>query len=477
MLNSHIATQIYNNFGFQPTLEQKNIINSLADYISTSGEGDIFIINGYAGTGKTTLIASLVATLEALSIEYSLLAPTGRAAKVMSQYSGQGALTIHKKIYRQRAAGASGGTFSLQFNKSRDAIYIVDEASMLSNDSFDSAFGTGCLIDDLLEYINQGENNRLILVGDDAQLPPVGLDVSPALDGHYMCKYGTVHYNTIKEVVRQAQDSAILKNATAIRTQIEQQDVQLPRITTAERQVVRISGADLIEAIEDSYRQVGVEDTIIITRSNKRANIFNNGVRARVLDMEEELSVGDMIMVVKNNYYYTAQDKECKLDFIANGDVAVVERILSHKDIYGFRYALARLRLPDYDDYTFEANVLLDTLQSESPSLTREQSNRLFLTIEEDYADIGDKRKRYARIMQNPYFNALQIKFSYAVTCHKAQGGQWKHVYLDQMIFGAEPMTRDFQRWLYTALTRAQVKLHLVNWHDDFFGESLDPLI
>lgn len=470
MLNSHIATQIYNNFGFQPTLEQKNLINSLASYISSSEAGDIFILNGYAGTGKTTLIAALVNTLEALSIEYYLLAPTGRAAKVMSQYSDKSAHTIHKKIYRQRMAGANGGAFSLQHNKSTDTIYIVDEASMLSNDSFDSsAFGSGCLIDDLLEYINSNERNRLILVGDDAQLPPVGQDRSPALDGQYMCKYGTVHYHTLHEVVRQAEDSTILSNATALRHQIEDQQIALPRFLLDNDQVVRVSGAELIEAIEDSYRAVGREDTIIITRSNKRANIFNNGVRARVLDLDEELTSGDMIMVVKNNYYYAEKDKDCKLDFIANGDVAIVERILSHKEIYGFRYAKARLRLPDYDDYTFEADVLLDTLQSESPSLTREQSNLLFTTIEQDYAHIGEKRKRYAQIMQNPYFNALQIKFSYAVTCHKAQGGQWQHVYLDQMIFGAEPMTRDFQRWLYTALTRARTKLHLVNWHDDFF--------
>ncbi|MEG0466729.1 MAG: AAA family ATPase [Mucinivorans sp.] len=470
MINSHIATQIYNNFGFQPTLEQKNVINSLSEYISTSNEGDIFIINGYAGTGKTTIIAALVATLDFLSIEYSLLAPTGRAAKVMSQYSGKNAHTIHKKIYRRRSAGASGGTFALAPNKSVDAIFIVDEASMLSNDSFDSSsFGTGCLLDDLLEYINSGDRNRLILVGDNAQLPPVGLDYSPALNGEYMCKYGTVYYHTLKEVVRQAKDSAILLNATDLRSSIEQETVCLPHFELSDKQVVRITGSELIESLEDSYRQVGREDTIIITRSNKRANIFNNGVRARVLELEEQLTAGDMIMIVKNNYYYTAQDKECKIDFIANGDIAIVERVLSHRDIYGFHYASVRLRLPDYDDYTFEALVLLDTLQSESPSLTRDQSSQLFSTIEQDYADIGEKRKRYARIMQNPYFNALQIKFSYAVTCHKAQGGQWQHVYLDQMIFGSESMTRDFQRWLYTALTRARTRLYLINWHDSFF--------
>lgn len=470
MLNSHIATQIYNNFSFQPTLEQKNIINSLGSYISSSDQGDIFILNGYAGTGKTTIIAALVKTLDALSIQSSLLAPTGRAAKVMEQYCAKNAHTIHKKIYRQRSAGATGGTFTLQPNKSNNTIYIVDEASMLANNSFEtSSFGSGCLIDDLLEYVNDGANNRLILVGDDAQLPPVGLDYSPALNGEYMCGYGTVNYNVLREVVRQAEDSPILKNATGIRTSIENHEIVLPQFELDMDQVIRVRGDELIEAIDNSYRKVGKQDTIIITRSNKRANIFNNGVRRSVLDLEEELTPGDIIMVVKNNYFYAEQDKECKFDFIANGDVAIVERVIRHKEMYGFRYALVRLHLPDYDDYTFEALVMLDTLTSESPSLTREQSNLLFTTIEEDYAHIGEKRKRYAQIMKNEYFNALQIKFAYAVTCHKAQGGQWKHVYLDQMLFGAEPMTRDFQRWLYTAVTRAQAKLHLVNWHDSFF--------
>lgn len=470
MLHTHIATQIYNNFGFPPTLEQKNIIEALGEYLSGGDPTDLFIVNGYAGTGKTTLIAALVRTLTELRVPCFLMAPTGRAAKVMSIYSGTSATTIHKRIYRRRQASASGGVFSLNLNKAQNAVFIVDEASMLSNDSFESsAFGTGCLIDDMFEFIHQKEGNRLILVGDDAQLPPVGLDRSPALNGEYMCRYGTVHYHTMSQVVRQAIDSPVLANATAIRVMLESGELALPKFVEERDGFVRLSGADLIESIEDSYRQVGQDETIIITRSNKRANLFNGGIRRQVLDVEGELEAGDRLMVVKNNYYVAEQDKECPLEFIANGDVAVVERVIKTRELYGFNFATVLLSLPDYNDYQIEAEVLLDTLHSESPSLTRPQQEALFSAIEEDYAHIGEKRQRIARVMQNKYFNALQVKFGYAVTCHKAQGGQWKHVYLDQMLFGGEGLTRDFQRWLYTALTRAQIKVHMVNWHDDYF--------
>lgn len=469
MISSHIATQIYNNFAFPPTVEQKNAINSLSDYIVDGGEGDIFILNGYAGTGKTTLIGVLVTTLNVMGIKFSLLAPTGRAAKVMTLYSGFPATTIHKKIYRQRSMGASGGMFSLNFNRSNDTIYIVDEASMLSNYSNEtSAFGSGHLIDDLIEYINSGTNNRLIIVGDDAQLPPVGLDFSPALNPLQMEGYGQVHYQTLHEVVRQAEDSKILKNATNIRLEIDKERVLLPKLITS-RDVVSISGADLIEEIEQSYCKAGIEDTIIITRSNKRAVEYNRGIRRSILDIEDEIAAGDIVMVVKNNYHIPESDPDCKLDFIANGDIAIIERVIRHHEIYDFRFATVQLRLPDYDDYQMECLVLLDSLYSESPSLTRQQSEHLFSQIELDYADIGEKRKRYREIMHNPYWGALQIKFAYAVTCHKAQGGQWSRVFVDRMLFGDEPLTRDYQRWLYTAVTRATDKLYFVNWQDDFF--------
>lgn len=469
MLSDHIATQIYNNFAFPPTEEQKNVINSLSEYIMEGDRGDIFILNGYAGTGKTSIVGAFVGALKSLGIKYVLMAPTGRAAKVMSQASMEPAFTIHKKIYRQKIAGASGGSFSLDINRSNDTIYIVDEASMLSNFSGEtSSFGSGRLIDDLLEYVNTGDNNRLILVGDDAQLPPVGLDFSPALNPLQMQGYGTVYYNTLHEVVRQQSQSGILANATTIRLDIDDRQIKMPSMQLF-KDVRLVDGTEMIDEIEDAYRQVGREGTIVICRSNKRAGEFNRGIRTRVLDMDEELSSGDMLMVVKNNYYYPEIDPDCRLDFIANGDVAIVERVRHFHSMYGCRYAEVQLRLPDYDDYSFECMVLLESLHSDAPSLSREQSERLFRTIEEDYTHIGEKRKRYAEIMKNEYWNALQVKFAYAVTCHKAQGGQWQRVFIDRLLFGEECMTRDFQRWLYTAVTRATEQLYFVNWPEEIF--------
>ncbi len=475
MFSPHIATQIYNNFEFPPTEQQKNIINSLSRYIFEGDQTDIFILNGYAGTGKTTIISALVRTLNSLQIKFHIMAPTGRAAKVASIYSGYSASTIHKKIYRQKSLAAGGGLFSLNHNKDNHAVYIVDEASMLSNSSSstkESSFGSGRLIDDLLEYIHQGDFNRLILIGDDAQLPPVGLDTSPALDPYQMGLYGTIHYGSLKEVVRKGQglNSAILRNATNIRTLLEQGVVELPKIIEAS-DVRSIVGSELIETIEDCYREVTREQTIVITRSNKRAVEYNRGIRSAVLDIEEELAAGDMIMVVKNNYAIAQRENNPKLDFIANGDIAIVERVIRHHEIYGFRYATVELRLPDYDNYQLECKVMLDTLYSDAPSLTREQSERLFFEIEKDYYDIGEKRKRYRAILNNEYWGALQIKFAYAITCHKAQGGQWNRVLIDRMLFGSEPLTRDFQRWLYTAITRSTERVYFVNWDQEIFTQ------
>ncbi|MEG2755162.1 MAG: ATP-binding domain-containing protein, partial [Mucinivorans sp.] len=402
-----------------------------------------------------------------------LLAPTGRAAKVFSQHSSSAAFTIHKKIYRQKSIAASGGRFTLDYNKDKDTIYIVDEASMLSNSSYDdSSFGSGHLIDDLLDYVNSGENNRLILVGDDAQLPPVGFDFSPALNPLAMGAYGQVEYATLSEVMRQGQNSSVLHNATLIRQAIDQDEVRMPSFELFGNDVVRIGGADLIDALEDSYSRAGADNTIIITRSNKRAIRFNEGVRHTVLDYQEQMESGERLMVVKNNYYYAAQDKNCPMEFIANGDVAVVERIFRTSELYGFNFAYVALRFDDYHGYRLECWVLMDTLHSESPSLSREQQESLFRAVEQDYIDEPNRGRRYRKIMENEYFNALQVKFAYAVTCHKAQGGQWSRVFLDTMLFGQEPMTRDFQRWLYTALTRATEKLYLVNWDSKFFADS-----
>ncbi|MFI3299707.1 MAG: AAA family ATPase [Rikenellaceae bacterium] len=465
------STQIYNNFGFPPTLEQKNVVKNLAEFISDGSLDDIFILNGYAGVGKTTIIAALVNALKSLNIQFFMLAPTGRAAKVVSQYSGHSATTVHKKIYRQKSLGAGGGNFSLNYNKNKNAIYIVDEASMLSNtdtSTKSSTFGSGHLIDDLVDYIRMGEGNKLILVGDDAQLPPVGLSFSPALNPYDMNEYGTVQYSTIKEVVRQAADSGILKNATILRKDIEKDFVIAPRLCRAS-DVRTIHGGELIEELESAYSEVGIEDTIVITRSNKRAVEYNRGIRRTVLDNCEELSSGDIIMVVKNNYYIAEREKSDKINFIANGDIAVVERVVRNHEIYGFRFATLRLRFPDYDNYTLECKVLLDTLYSEAPALSREDSERLFYEIEKDYLEIGERRKRYKKIMENEYWGALQIKFGYAVTCHKAQGGQWKRIFIDRLLFGSEVFTRDFQRWLYTAVTRATQRVYFVNWQDDIF--------
>lgn len=470
MLTSHIETQIYNFFEFEPTFQQKNIISSLSNFIVFGQTRSIFMINGYAGTGKTSLLAAVVKALKSMGLQTVLMAPTGRAAKVMSTYcDGAPAFTIHKKIYRRGQISAENSLFNLNINKDNNAIFIVDEASMLSNFSSDrTPFGSGRLMDDLVEFVETGSDNRLIVVGDDAQLPPIGLDFSPALNPLEMGRYGRVDYHIMTEVVRQTADSGILTNATALRRQIEDQNIELPRMVES-ADVVRVSGMELIESIESSYSRYGRDQTIVITRSNKRANQYNQGIRRSILDFEDEIQAGDMVMVVKNNYFYTERDKSTAIDFIANGDVAKVRRVTKISEFYGFRFAYCTLTFGDYDDYTLDCWVMLDTLNSEAPSLSRADQTRLFYAVEQDYIDIRNKQQRYGRILENEFFNALQIKFSYAVTCHKAQGGQWAEIYLDQMLFAEEPMTRDFQRWLYTAVTRATHRLHLVNWDDRFF--------
>ena len=471
MLSDHIATQIYSYFGFEPTLEQKNLIAALASYIVSSGEDSLFVVNGYAGTGKTTLIGALVKALGQMEIKSVLMAPTGRAAKVMSGYCDTPAFTIHKKIYRQKKLDGEQALFDLNINKDNNTIYIVDEASMLSNNpSETSAFGSGRLIDDMIDYIRTGRDNRLIIVGDDAQLPPVGFDFSPALNPLHMERYGTVDYASLTEVVRQGKDSGILHNATAVRRMLDDGEIGFPDFDTDFKDIFRIPGSRLMESLQDSYASHGTEGTAIVTRSNKRANRYNQGVRASILGYDEEICSGDILMVVKNNYFYVGQDESSGLEFIANGDVAVVRRIYGTEEVYGFRFAEVKLSFPDYGDYQMECLIMLDTLHSESPSLTREQSSRLFYAIEEDYLNIKNRSKRYKEIQQNKYYNALQVKFGYAATCHKAQGGQWPNVFVDTMIFGDEQMTRDFQRWMYTAITRATEKLYLVNWDKRFFG-------
>ncbi len=469
MLASHIESQIYNNFQFEPTFEQKKIIFSLSQFLTSTDFHSVFLLNGYAGTGKTTIIAALVKTLNSLNIKSELLAPTGRAAKVMSQYCNKASATIHRKIYRKKNSGDLFSKYSLNFNRSNDTIYIIDEASMIS-DAKSSEFGNGSLLEDLFEYIGSGNRNKIVLVGDVAQLPPVGYSYSPALDIQRLKSLCSPELYHLGEVVRQEKTSGILLNATRIRELIENQsEGEILEITQSD-DVVRVSGGELIEHLEDSYGRYGKGGCAVITRSNKRANRFNQGIRGSILGYEEELESGDMMMVVKNNYF--GEVLKDGMDFIANGDFVVLRRILKHEDRHGFRFALAELELPDYDEKRIERWILLEALHSDAPSLSKAQQEHLFLSVSEDYADESTKRKRMQKVKEDPFYNALQVKFAYAFTCHKSQGGQWEEVYIDTLLFGEEEFTIDFMRWLYTALTRSIHRVYFVNWDDKFFPEN-----
>ena len=468
---SDIACQIYAKLLYQPTNNQKKIVESFSEYLVEGDSSTIFVLNGYAGTGKTTLVAAIVSALKSMGIRSVLLAPTGRAAKVLSRYSGEKALTIHKRIYREKTNASYESKFTLNVNRDKDTLFIVDEASMLSMQSGSDGvlFGSGSLLEDLVQYVRSGRNCRLVLVGDNAQLPPVGADFSPALDVAQMSSFGDVVYGSMDEVVRQEQNSGILFNATLVRCMLENGIFEVPRFDMDYDDVQAVNGSELLEALQDCYDRYGREDTIVITRSNKRAIRYNEGIRRMNLMAEEELESGDILMVAKNNYHYTERIEDCPISFIANGDTARLKRLRRVEEFYGFRFATATLSFGDYDDTEIECKVLLDTLHSESPSLTREESERLFREVEKDYLDVKSKIKRLQEIRENDYYNALQIKFAYAVTCHKAQGGQWKAVFIDKFLFGDEPMSRDMLRWLYTALTRATDKIYLVNFDERFF--------
>ena len=470
MFSTRIATQIYAKICFETTPGQKKIVEKLSEYLADDDFSRIFVLNGYAGTGKTTLVAAVVGALKDLGIKPVLLAPTGRAAKVLAQYAGEKALTIHKRIYRQRTNADYESKFSLNLNPERGAVFIVDEASMLSDGASDGAlFGSGSLLADLVQYVRNGRGCRLVLVGDSAQLPPVGSDFSPALDPASLSAYGEVVYGTMDDVVRQEASSGILFNATLVRCMLENGIYEIPRFGMDFPDVEAVGGGEFLEKLQDCYARYGRDEVIVVTRSNKRANRYNEGIRRNVLSAEEEIESGDMLMVVKNNYHYTGREEECSVDFIANGDTALLRRIRKFEDFYGFRFAQARLSFPDYDDLELECKILLDTLGSDSPSLTREQGSRLFFAVAEDYADVPSKAKRYKQVRENPYFNAMQVKFAYAVTCHKAQGGQWRCVFVDKMLFGDEQISRDLLRWLYTAITRATEKFYFINFDERFF--------
>ena len=470
MLNTYIARQIYEKISFETTFSQKKVVEMLSDYLSEPKSEQIFVLNGYAGTGKTTLLAAVVEVLDAMQVPTVLLAPTGRAAKVLSRYCHREALTIHKRIYRERTTADYESHFSLDVNKERGAVFIVDEASMLADATSEGQiFGSGSLLDDLIKYIRSGRDCRLILVGDNEQLPPVGSAFSPALDEGVMRGYGDVVYASMDDVVRQQAESGILFNATMLRCMLENGIYEVPQLDMSFADVESISGGEVMEKVQECYDRYGRDETIIITRSNRRANRYNEGVRRYNLSAEEAIESGDCLMVVKNNYYYTEREKECPMSFAANGDVVQLRKIYRFEDFYGFHFADALLSFPDYDDFELRCRILLDTISSESPSLTREEGRRLLQEVEQDYLDIKSRIKRLKEIRENPHFNAVQVKFAYAITCHKAQGGQWKAVFVDRALFGDEEMTADMLRWLYTAFTRATERLYLVNFDERFF--------
>ncbi|MFA8433216.1 MAG: ATP-dependent RecD-like DNA helicase [Marinifilaceae bacterium] len=474
MLKNHISAKIREALQYEPTLGQEELIQKWADYVVSPVENEIFLLKGYAGTGKTTMVNALVKTLDVMKMKSVLLAPTGRAAKVLSTYTGKSAYTIHKKIYRQKSSTDGFGKFALDRNLSSFTFFIVDEASMISNYSPEgSIFGSGRLLDDLVEYVYSGRNCKLILIGDTAQLPPVGLDVSPALDVNELeaCFGMDVQHCQLRDVVRQSEESGILSNATHLREKLMETDPGYPSLKLSGfPDVERIQGGDLIETISSAHYQYGMEETMVVSRSNKRANRFNQGIRNMILYREEEISPGDYLMVVKNNYFWTSDVKE--MDFIANGDIVEVVRILRHIELYGFRFAEITVRFPDYKDVEIDVMILLDTLDIETASLDFEESKRLFSAVAEDYMDIPSKKKRYEKIRVNPYFNALQVKFAYAVTCHKAQGGQWSAVFVDQGYLTEDMLDREYYRWMYTAITRATEKLYLVNFKQEFFPDE-----
>jgi len=470
-----LTSEILKSFEFLPTEEQFHAITTFSEFVMMSSPDIMMLMRGSAGTGKTELASAMVRTLHRLGQKVMLMAPTGRAAKVFAINSGRPAFTIHRKIYRQRSYAGNDTKFNIADNMHRNTLFIVDEASMISNATpyADSLFGSGRLLDDLISYVYSGHNCHLMLIGDMAQLPPIGEEGSPALDIDNLKGYGLlVMQADLNKVLRQSNDSGILFNATVIRQMITRDDTtELPMITLRGfADVCVVKGDELIEQIAGSYAHVGQDSTMIITRSNKRANIYNQGIRNMILGREEELTTGDRLMVVKNNYHWTRNpNRQNEADtnaptFLANGDVATVQKVEGARELFGFRFAKATLRFPDYDNYELSLTMLLDSLTSESPSLTPQQHEQLYRAVMEDYTDLSLKAERMKAIREDAYFNALQVKYAYAITCHKAQGGQWEHVYLDQGYITEDMVTPEYIHWLYTAFTRATDKLYLVNW-------------
>ena len=459
---------------YEPTSCQDALLQDIASFL-TGDDADILVVNGYAGTGKTSVLAAVVAAFTDLKTPCVLMAPTGRAAKVLSHYTGRPASTVHKQIYRQKSHGEDGfGTFSLAPNKAKYTLFIVDEVSLIGVDDAGrkstAVFGSGNLLEDLILYMRSGVECRMILVGDAAQLPPVGMDRSPALSPEYMSGAGGVRFSELRTVVRQQAGSGILVNATHLRELLEE-DCEIPLdelglCVKGFEDIERLSGAELIETLTDAYGRYGEDETIVLTRSNKRANRYNAGIRAQVQFKEERLVRDDKLMIVKNCYHFA--DGLDGTDYIANGDICKLVRIGSYEERYGLHFAEARLAFPDYADQEIVAKVLLDTLDAESASLTYEQSNALYQGVTADYSHLTTKKKRYDAVREDPFFNALQLKYANAVTCHKSQGGQWNCVFIDNP-FWQDFLTPDDLKWLYTALTRAVEKVYLVNFKDELF--------
>ncbi len=463
------TTTFLSYLNFVPTTDQSQLINLLSEFISNTNEREILVIKGYAGTGKTNMVAALSKTLPSFKWRSVLLAPTGRAAKVLSNYSKKPAQTIHKKIFIKIPTHDGGVAFSLAENKHTNTIFVVDEASMigLDNPSSDSVYHS--LLESLLEYVFSGTNCKIILVGDTAQLPPIGSNESPALNIDYLkASYNLqIKHIELKQVARQEDASGILKNATHLRECIINFKDEFPKISL-HKDVVRLTGEDLEDALNTAYSNYGFNDVLLVTRSNKKANLFNQAVRARVRYMDEDLCGGDLMMVVKNNYFWL--DEKSEVGFIANGDSLEIKKIVRRKELYGFNFAECIVKLSDYENIPeLTVNLLLDSIYTEVPSLTKDQQQELFANVMEDVADEPIKGLRMAYLRKNPYFNALQVKFNYAVTCHKAQGGQWPCVFIDQGYLTKEMLNVEYIRWLYTAFTRASEKVYLMNFSDDFF--------
>lgn len=474
MATKNFYSILSHSFPFNPTIKQDAFFQKIAAFITNTDNDAIFVLKGYAGTGKTTVISTIVNNLIEINKKYVLLAPTGRAAKVIANYSNKPAFTIHKKIYFPKKSSGGGVSFTMQQNKHKNTIFIVDEASMISDVAAESKlYENGSLLDDLISYIYSGTNCKMILLGDTAQLPPVNLDISPALNTDTLeLNYNKkVDWIELDEVMRQELNSGILYNATELRELLKDSFItEFKFKLRGFKDIVRLTdGYDIQDAINQAYSNYSIEDTAFIVRSNKRANQYNEQIRTKILDKESDLSTGDFLMVVKNNYFWLKEKDEA--GFIANGDIIEVLEIYSFKELYGFRFAKVKIRMVDYpNQIPFETVLILDTIKSESPSLTYEQSNKLYEEVMKDYEHLTTKYAKFQKVKENEYFNGLQVKFSYAITCHKSQGGQWNTVFIEQPYL-PDGIDRDYIRWLYTAITRAKDKLYLIGFKDDCFVE------